>query len=240
MSQAVEVEKVKVRIRALLAKTISNGCTEAEALAAADMVGRLMSLYTLSMDEVLLREASCVQKSVAFGGIRRRPIDGCVPSLARFCDCKVWITRENGLGQYIFFGHETDVAMALYLYAVIARGMAHEARLFKEALAVKAPVLRRQRLRAYQCGIANRISDRLEDMLRLRQNDISAARSDGGALVIMKQDLVEAAFRDISIRLVAGRTRQVHSDSSFRQGYNAGDRINLNRPLREEAPSRLR
>ena len=94
MSQKNELERVKARIKALAEKTVSNGCTEAEAMAAAAMVGRLLERYALSMDEIDVREARCVQVTVPVGGPRRRPIDGCVPAIARFCDCKVWLQRR--------------------------------------------------------------------------------------------------------------------------------------------------
>ena len=91
MSQKGELDRVKARIKALAEKTVSNGCTEAEAMAAAEMVGRLLERYALSMDEIEVREARCVQIMVPIGGQRRRPIDGCVPAIARLCDCKVWL-----------------------------------------------------------------------------------------------------------------------------------------------------
>ena len=47
MSQTTELVRVKARIRALAEKTVSNGCTEAEAMAAAEMVGRLLERYAL-------------------------------------------------------------------------------------------------------------------------------------------------------------------------------------------------
>ena len=93
MSQAAELSRVKGRIKALTEKTVANGCTEAEAMAAADMVGRLLERYALSMDEIEIRTARCVQVEVPLGGRRRRPIDGCVPTIARFCDCKLWLAR---------------------------------------------------------------------------------------------------------------------------------------------------
>ena len=37
-------------------KTVSNGCNEAESMAAAEMVGRLLERYVLSMDEIDVRE----------------------------------------------------------------------------------------------------------------------------------------------------------------------------------------
>jgi hypothetical protein len=64
-------------------------------MAAAEMVGRLLERYALTMDEIDMREARCVQVEVPIGGRRRRPIDACVPAIARFCDCKVWRARAT-------------------------------------------------------------------------------------------------------------------------------------------------
>ena len=59
LSQTTELTRVKARIKALAEKTVSNGCTEAEAMAAAEMVGRLLERYALSMEEIDVREAHC-------------------------------------------------------------------------------------------------------------------------------------------------------------------------------------
>ena len=81
--QTTELTRVKARIKALAEKTVSNGCTEAEAMAAAEMVGRLLERYALSMEEIDVREAHCVRVEVPLGGTQRRPIDGCVTSIAQ-------------------------------------------------------------------------------------------------------------------------------------------------------------
>jgi Protein of unknown function (DUF2786) len=81
VTQADELSRVKARIKALTEKTIANGC--AEAMAAAEMVGRLLERYALSMDAIELRTARCVQVAVPIGGRRRRPMDGCVPARPR-------------------------------------------------------------------------------------------------------------------------------------------------------------
>jgi Protein of unknown function (DUF2786) len=58
--QTTELSRVKARIKALAEKTVSNGCTEAEATAAADVVGRLLERYALSIEEIDVREERCV------------------------------------------------------------------------------------------------------------------------------------------------------------------------------------
>src|SRR6476660_506885 len=124
LRQTTELARVKVRIKALAEKTISNGCTEADAMAAAEMVGRLLERYALSMEEIDVREQRCVQIEVPIGGKLRRPIDGCVTAIARFCDCKVWVSRDAVLPSYVFFGFDADTALAGYLFTVIDRAMA--------------------------------------------------------------------------------------------------------------------
>jgi Protein of unknown function (DUF2786) len=52
LNQTQELARIKARIKALTEKTVANGCTEAEAMSAAEMVGRLLERYALSMDEI--------------------------------------------------------------------------------------------------------------------------------------------------------------------------------------------
>ena len=125
-TQNDELTRVKLRITALTARTVERGCTEAEAMAAAAMVGRLLERYALTMEEVDIRQQPCVQIAIPIGGKRRRPIDICVPAIARFCDCKVWLTRSELQSHYVFFGFDTDTQLAAYLFGIIDRAMQHE------------------------------------------------------------------------------------------------------------------
>jgi hypothetical protein len=232
MQQAAELARVKARIKALTEKTVSNGCTEAEALAAAEMAGRLLERYALTMEEIDIRAARCVQAEVPLSGRQRRPIDGCVPAIARFCDCKVWLTREEQRPRYVFFGFEEDTAMATYLYAVIERGMQTElARFRADRPELKATALRMVAI-SYQQGLASRIAERLESLHAGREAEVAARRSTGSALIVVKRQVVEDAFKETSVRLVSARRSGLRTGSAYRQGYAAGDRISLDRPLR--------
>ncbi len=235
MSQADERERVKARIRALAEKTVSNGCTEAEAMAAAAMVGRLLERYALSMDEVEVRAERCVQVAVPVGGRRRRPIDGCVAAVARFCDCKVWLARGEADPPrpcYIFFGFAPDTEMAAYLFAMIDRAIQGELDGFRAG----QPRLRGQALRrasaSFQYGMAARVAERLEAMHQARESRVAQRHAAGTALVLAKHLSVEEAFRATGVRLgAAGRLGRRPIDSAFRHGWSAGERVNLNRPV---------
>ena len=159
MRQATELSRVKARIKALAEKTVSNGCTEAEAIAAAEMVGRLLERYALSMEEIDVREQRCIQVEVPIGGKRRRPIDACVTAIARFCDCKVWVSRDTVMPSYVFFGFDADTAMASYLFTVIDRAMATALTAFRTAQPRLRGVGLRGASRSFQQGMAVRVAD---------------------------------------------------------------------------------
>jgi Protein of unknown function (DUF2786) len=232
LRQTTELTRVKARIKALADKTVSNGCTEAEAMAAAEMVGRLLEQYALSMEEIDVREERCVQVEIPIGGRRRRPIDGCVTAIARFCDCKVWVARDTMMPSYVFFGFDADTVLAGYLFNVIDRAMVTALTAFR----VTHPRLRGVGLRAasrsFQQGMAARIADRLDEMHRQRDANVAAQRSTGTALIVVKQQVVEDAFRGTEIRLVvAAGLNRARLNAAFRHGLAAGDRVNLNRPV---------
>jgi Protein of unknown function (DUF2786) len=253
VSQAAELSRVKGRIKALTEKTVANGCTEAEAMAAADMVGRLLERYVLSMDEIEIRTARCVQVEVPLGGQRRRPIDGCVPTIARFCDCKVWLARAatpdpetpdfdptRPGSRYVFFGFETDTALATYLFTVIDRAVITETSAFRQLNPHVRGVRLRQASSSFQHGVVARVSERLDATHRARDAAVRAQRSTGTALILAKDRVVEDAFRETEVRLVSMNAtgRRVIS-TAFRAGWAAGERVNLNRPVPGDAQRRL-
>ncbi len=232
LSQTDELARVKARIKALTEKTVSNGCTEAEAMSAAEMVGRLLERYALSMEEIELRESRCVQVQIPIGGKKRRPIDGCVTAIARFCDCKVWLSRDpTGLG-YVFFGFETDTGLARYLFTVIDGAIQTELGAFRRriGLSLMGTELRRAS-ESFQHGMAARVAERLESMHSARESSVRAQRATGTALIIAKHRLVEDALAESAVRLVSGRPLVARLNDAFRDGQRAGDRVNLDRPL---------
>jgi hypothetical protein len=233
MSQAAELLRVKSRIKALTEKTVANGCTEAEAMSAAEMVGRLLERYALSMDEIEVRATRCVQMEVPIGGLRRRPIDGCVPAIARFCDCKVWLARGGEAApRYVFFGFETDAALAIYLFSVIGRAIATELAHFKEGRPTLRAVKLRRAADSFQHGIAARVEARLTEMHAEREASVGAQRSTGTALILVKHRVVDEAFAAANVRLVnTYSATRPNEAGAFRDGWAAGARINLSRPV---------
>jgi prepilin-type processing-associated H-X9-DG protein len=115
-SDLAALDKLKMRIQALRAKTIDNGCTEDEALSAAAKVAELLDRYDLSLTDIEMREAPCERRVFETHRKKRIPLDDCIGAVANFCDCRVWREKNQaGESRYVFFGLRSDIEVAHYL-----------------------------------------------------------------------------------------------------------------------------
>jgi hypothetical protein len=232
MSQDSELAKVKARIRALAARTVDRGCSEAEAMAAAAKVGELLAVYGLSMNEVELREEACVQRRLAFAGPARQALRWLFPAVLRLCECRGW---TDGRTDFVLFGLEPDVQMAEYLLHVVTGALGWEEARFR---ASPAYAERRQPaqavLRSFRYGFASRVTSRLEEMAaqRERAEATQAPTATGTALVVVKQRLIEERFRGLGVRLrTVYSSMTVRDGAAYRHGAEAGGRVGLNKPV---------
>ncbi|MEI6357527.1 MAG: DUF2786 domain-containing protein, partial [Verrucomicrobiota bacterium] len=83
-AEDAELDRLRGRIRALRAKTVEQGCTEEEALAAAEKVADLLDRYGLSLSELELRHQPCEGFGIDTGRKRSGPLDTIVPAIAEF------------------------------------------------------------------------------------------------------------------------------------------------------------
>jgi hypothetical protein len=232
MDQLSELAKVKARIRALAAKTVDRGCSEAEAMAAAAKVGELLAVYGLTMSEVELREEVCLQRRLPVLGPVRQAMRWIFPSLLRLCECRGW---TDGRQDFVLFGLEPDVQMAEYLMAVIARALETEEARYRageEYAARRQPA--QAVLRSFRYGFADRVGKRLDAMAREREKTEARhqATSTGTALVLVKQDIIQEKFRGLGVTLrTVYSTATVRDRGAYSRGAEAGGRVGLRRPV---------
>jgi len=232
-----ELDKLKVRIQALRAKTIDNGCTEDEALSAAAKVAELLDRYDLSLTDVEMREAPCERLEYETWRKKRIPIDGVVGAVAHFCDCRVWREKnQTGEARYVFFGLRSDIAVALYLTELIDTAVRTELGRYKTT-----PDYRRFRHKerhmanaSFALGMVASIADKLTAMKAVRDEVNS---STGRDLVVLKTAIVDAELEklDLNLRKQRRASRTV-STTAYEAGSTAGASLAIN-PGIGEAPS---
>nr|WP_232478795.1 DUF2786 domain-containing protein [Roseomonas rosulenta] len=233
VSQQTELDRVKGRIRALAARTVDRGCSEAEALAAAQKIGELLEIYGLSMSEVELRQEACIQRQSVFSGPRLQALGSIFLPIIELTETKGWMVGRN---TFVFYGLEPDVLMAEYLLQVVARAVDHEEAAFRASDAYRqGRATPQNRLRSFRYGFAERVSKRIADLAAHRRAAEAAARTpaaSGTALVLVKQRLIAEGFRELGIRLrTSYTTRTVRDGTAYRTGMEAGGRVNLERPV---------
>ncbi len=99
------------RVRALAAKTTDNGCTEAEAQAAAAKLNQLLEEYELTLDEVTVKEAEIVERIVP--GKRYSFATRACGSIIKFSSTAIVF---DNIDVHIFGAqHNTEIAEYLFL-----------------------------------------------------------------------------------------------------------------------------
>ncbi len=220
-----ELDRVIGRIQALRAKTVAQGCTEAEALAAAAKVAELLDRYGLDLGEQELRAQSCEGAPVETARRRAGPLDDCVPAVAGFFDCRVWGEKSStGTLRYVFFGLPADVAGARYLYDLVEAAFATETALFRAGAdyAAMPSGMRRTATSSFQIGLGRGIAAKLRTLREAREGAVRTAA--GRDLVVAKADVIEAELAGLGLQLrTRSRSRGARVlPEQYEQGRQAG------------------
>lgn len=248
-----EITSIKKKIHALLSKTTENGCSEAEALAAAAKAGELMDHFNLTIADIDIKQVGCRLLEIELKTIVGAEMDSVIVALAKYCDSKAWFSRgKKGTkwarqvgGKYSFFGLETDILAVEYLYPIINKAL-HAARgEYKKTDDYTFARSKKAASRAFAYAFGSRISQRLYEMKAERDEALRAADAEreertGRSLVLIKNEQVESEFADLGVSLHT-RTRNCRASdyAAARAGMTAANKVNLNRGVGQNNPTMI-
>src|SRR5260370_29570242 len=222
-----DIDRLVQRIQALRGKTVEQGCTEQEALAAAEKVAELLDRYGLSLSELELRRQSCEGIGVETDRKRRGPIDDCMGTIAAFFDCRVWCeTSEDATLVDIFFGLPAEGQAAVYLHDLIALAFATETSAFQATEIYRSTHSSRRRsaTNSFQVGLARGIIRKLDTLRQAR--DVAGGSTNGRALVPIKESIIDAEVERLGLSLRRRRAvRGLVQPAAFSAGPGAGGRF---------------
>jgi len=217
------LDRVKRLIRELQKKTEDNGCSEHEAMAAAQKMGQLLEDYQLNIDEVGIREdASQCRKNEVYA--QDQFAGTLISGIRAFCGIIAY--QESGTGhgmKYVLFGTPHDLEIALYLYEVCAEAMDHDWVNYMNEHGYSM-----KKRASFRMGFAGRVYDRLRQMKAERD---ARNASTSRALVVLKDQLVKAEWAKQGVKLVKSRGTVAADSHAYGHGHAAGGRVNLNNPL---------
>jgi hypothetical protein len=218
----------------LRAKTVANGCTEGEALAAAAKVAELLDRYELSLGDVEIREATCERRVYETRNRKRIPLDDCVGAIADFCDCRVWREKDAaGRVRYVFFGLPADIEAAHYLAELIDTAVRTELGRYKTSAEYRQ--FRHQERHfanaSFALGMVGSIADKLEAMKAERDE---VKNSTGRSVVVLKAAVVDTELEklDLALRTVE-RPRRLIAPEAYDAGDAAGTAFAINPAIRK-------
>jgi Protein of unknown function (DUF2786) len=216
------------KIRGLLAKTLENGCTESEAMAALDKAHAMMDAYAVSESELSLTRD---EKAI----LRREPPGTKDPhrikwyllsSVARFCGCQGW--RKTHERVLVFCGLPSDAQFATWLLDALTAFV--QAEIVRHLIEVDpSKEDRRDVIKGFVLGCTDRISQRLDELC---EKSAAVATSNTKALVVIKGQAVQAKLDELGIKITAVSSCSGNGDfSSYQAGKAAGDRASFGRPV---------
>lgn len=213
------------RIRALLAKTVANGCSESEAMAAAAKAGELMDRYGLTYSDLELKSERCQQHEATD---RHHYVELAANAIARFCHCRVW--SDEGRIQY--FGLPLDVLIASYMTDLCRSAMEVSFKTYLKSDLKPQGQTGRTLRKPFMIAMARRLSERIKDMAREREK--TSITANGTSIVIVKNTVVEEQYRALGYHFTHGPSPQHYGNDAARSaGRAAGDRVNLVSGVRE-------
>ena len=221
-----DLTRVIERIRGLRAKTIDQGCTEQEALAAADKVAELLDRYGLSLGEIDLRQQACQGFGIESTRKRSGALDECLSSIAQFCDCRAWNEMsEAGTIRSVFFGLPADVEAARYLYERVAMALQTETAAFQKShIYDEAGGGRAKSTRSFRWGLAGGIRTKL--LQRKAERTETSIKASGRDLVPVKESVVEEELAKLGLNLTSKSKRgQMVLVDAFEAGEAAAQRF---------------
>lgn len=221
------LDRLVQRIRGLRAKTVEQGCTEQEALTAAEKVAELLDRYGLNLSELDLRKQVCEGIGVETDRKRRGPIDDCMATIAAFFDCRVWAeTSRDATIRYIFFGLPADVQASVYLHDLIALAFVSETGTFQAGAFYRSADSghRRSATNSFQIGLARGINQKLQTLRQSR--DSANGRSNGRALVPIKDSMIDEEMERLGLTFQRrAPARRKVLPTAYNAGREAGERF---------------
>ena len=230
-NQAKEARASKLaQIRALMARTVNNGCTEAEAREAAAAVDRLLSKYEIDLDEVTVKEQEIVRLDVK--DTAHHAVGYAAHRIAAFTDCKTWTSHTS----LVYFGFQVDTEIAEYLTHIFFRALDREEMnytMFNPELAEAAGRVRADMLSSFRIGMAVRLGERLSELKSARD---FARRTTGTDLVLIKSPLVDAAFEALGLKWGRARGgRGIRNTDAYVAGRKAAEGVAISQGIAARA-----
>lgn len=217
-------EKLAARIRALRAKTTENGCTEGEALAAAEKLAQLLADHNMTLDEADLRASPFTRHEHVGAGTVGLKLWKVASAVADLTNTRTWTGGRDAPTGVNFLGLSHEVEVAAYMLSICERAMRTEAQALMRSIRHLPQIKQAAKMVPFVDGMADRLARRIRDMI--------PPVAPGTGLIVLRNALIDQELARHGIELESGGpARRPLDTAAYRAGLSAGDKVALNRGL---------
>jgi hypothetical protein len=210
-------KKMLERVKALLAKTITNGCTEGEAMAALEKARDLMAAHEINESDLAPETEEAQIHGTGYADPYKVKWNIC-NAVAKFTRCRSWRNSERGIE---FCGLES---IATWLLDTLQSFVLREIENFLTERHGRGMACPRGVSASFMHGATYRITRRLIEL--------TPAEPCGTGLVVSRGALIDAAMAKAGIRLRTSRSSWYYTNpAAYATGQAAGDAASFGRPV---------
>lgn len=217
-------EKLAARIRALRAKTVENGCTEGEAMSAAEKLAQLLADHNMTLDEADLRASPFTRHDHTGTGAVGLKLWKVANAIAELTNTRTWTGGQDAPGANTFLGLSHEVEVAAYMLAICERAMRTEVQALMRRLAHLSMMKKTAKVVPFVDGMADRLASRILDMIPPVQ--------PGTGLIVLRNALIDQEMTRRGIEIETGHARRPIDTAAYRAGASAADKVALNPGVR--------
>lgn len=219
--------KMKERIDALLSKTVENGATEEEAMAAMQKAMELIAKYQIDMTEKEAREQGAIMSKISF----KLPLAQFAAFEILYAVGQASGTRGFRIGKenFYFVGLEEDVKFALWLIqslALFAVNAVNEWWKSPDNYIPSSQITGGERVRLKESfikGFAGRVTVRVNEEKKKEKEKATT----GTALVVVKDAVITDFFKNNGINPKSKSDRKNYSTQAKSAGFRKGAEAQL-------------
>lgn len=224
-------ENLLKKIRALMSKTVENGCTEAEAMSALSMAQAMMDAYEISEADLNeIKQESAIKETMNDMRDPHHIRSYICVAISKFTHTKVWRHEfKSQKYKYNFVGLRADVDFAIWLTETLTMFVQKELKnyIWSKGYTSLPPSEKRVVINGFVFGCCGRITQRLLELV-----GEAKASANKNALIIIQNALIEKKMQELGVELRKPRHRSssINKDS-YGAGKSAGDKASFGRPV---------
>lgn len=221
------------KIRALMSKTIENGCTEAEAMSALSMAQAMMDAYDVTEDDLAeVGKEKAVKEEMKDMRDPHHIRSNLVVRIAEFTNTKTYRHQyKSQKYKYNFIGLPSDVEFAMWLTETLTMFVQKELKnyIWSNDYTSLPPNQKRPITVGFVLGCCSRINARLNELM---EGSEEKANDNANALVVIKNQLIDTKMKEMGLTLRPGRSRGSRTNrDAYGAGKAAGDKASFGRPM---------